>query len=146
MAKGIDTKSGLTHRQDVSQKDDHKDENDVASDGSLQDELTYSYSDSRKLGVTSSVFVILNKMIGTGIFSTPSGIFASTGSVGVCLFLWIIGGILTFAGLSVFLEFGLAVCSRPLSLCNLTNTRDRFPGVVERRTTSNEHTGIRSCS
>jgi amino acid transporter len=32
-----------------------------------------------------------------------------TGSVGVSLFLWIIGGILTFCGLSVFLEFGLAI-------------------------------------
>lgn len=27
---------------------------------------TYAYSDSRKLGVTGSVFLILNKMIGTG--------------------------------------------------------------------------------
>jgi amino acid transporter len=43
------------------------------------------------------------------VFSTPSGIFAVTGSVGVSLFLWIIGGILTFCGLSVFLEFGLAI-------------------------------------
>ncbi|PVH93286.1 high-affinity methionine permease-like protein [Periconia macrospinosa] len=74
-----------------------------------QEENTYAFDDSRKLGVTGSVFLILNKMIGTGIFSTPSGIFAATGSVGVSLFLWIIGGILTFAGLSVFLEFGLAI-------------------------------------
>ncbi|KAK3215676.1 hypothetical protein GRF29_8g738518 [Pseudopithomyces chartarum] len=75
----------------------------------VQEEKTYAYDDSRKLGITGSVFLILNKMIGTGIFSTPSGIFAATGSVGVSLFLWIIGGILTFAGLSVFLEFGLAI-------------------------------------
>ena len=78
-------------------------------DYGVQDELTYQFDDSRKLGITSSVFVILNKMIGTGIFSTPSGIFAATGSVGVSLFLWVIGGILTFAGMSAFVEFGLAV-------------------------------------
>jgi hypothetical protein len=83
---------------------------DAAPQYGVQDELTYQYEDSRKLGITSSVFVILNKMIGTGIFSTPSGIFAATGSVGVSLILWVIGGILTFAGLSVFVEFGLAVC------------------------------------
>jgi len=59
--------------------------------GSIQDEQTFQFDDSRKLGVTSAVFVIINKMIGTGIFSTPSGIFAATGSVGVSLFLWIIG-------------------------------------------------------
>jgi hypothetical protein len=60
-------------------------------DASVQDELSFRYSDSQKIGLTGAVFLILNKMIGTGIFSTPSGIFAATGSVGVCLFLWIIG-------------------------------------------------------
>ncbi|KAL7622631.1 hypothetical protein AAE478_008144 [Parahypoxylon ruwenzoriense] len=72
----------------------------------------FAYSESRKIGVTGAVFLILNKMIGTGIFSTPSGIFAATGSVGVSIILWVVGGILTFCGLSVFLEFGLAI---PLS-------------------------------
>lgn len=63
----------------------------VDDNASFQDEQTFQFEDSRKLGVTSAVFLIINKMIGTGIFSTPSGIFAATGSVGVCLFLWIIG-------------------------------------------------------
>lgn len=62
-----------------------------ATNGVVQDENTYQYSESRKIGVTGAVFLILNKMIGTGIFSTPSGIFAATGSVGVSLFLWVIG-------------------------------------------------------
>ena len=43
------------------------------------------------------------------VFSTPSSVFAATGSVGVAIMLWIIGGVLTFCGLSVFLEFGLAI-------------------------------------
>ena len=60
-------------------------------EGVVQDENTYAFSEDRKIGVTGAVFLILNKMIGTGIFSTPSGIFAVTGSVGVSLFLWIIG-------------------------------------------------------
>ena len=55
------------------------------------DKLDFQYTDSQKIGITGAVFLIINKMIGTGIFSTPSGIFAATGSVGVCLFLWIIG-------------------------------------------------------
>ena len=33
---------------------------------SVQNENTYAFDDSRKLGVTGSVFLILNKMIGTG--------------------------------------------------------------------------------
>ncbi|KAK6206619.1 hypothetical protein LQW54_007571 [Pestalotiopsis sp. IQ-011] len=75
-------------------------------------EVVQAYDESRKIGITGAVFLILNKMIGTGIFSTPSGIFAATGSVGVSIILWLVGGILTFCGLSVFLEFGLAI---PLS-------------------------------
>ncbi|KAI8290864.1 High-affinity methionine permease [Colletotrichum sp. SAR 10_98] len=90
-------------RHDV-QQDDNSTEVSV-----VKDQQTFAYSESRKIGVTGAVFLILNKMIGTGIFSTPSGIFQSTGSVGVSLMLWVIGGILTFCGLSVFLEFGLAI-------------------------------------
>ncbi|KAM4066360.1 amino acid permease [Hirsutella rhossiliensis] len=55
------------------------------------------------------MFLIFNKVIGTGIFSTPSVVFASAGSVGVSLILWLVGAIIAFCGLSVFLEFGLAI-------------------------------------
>ncbi|KAF4126071.1 Amino acid permease [Geosmithia morbida] len=71
--------------------------------------MRYAYTEDRKIGITGAVFLILNKMIGTGIFSTPSSIFAATGSVGISLMLWIVGGVLTFCGISVFLEFGLAI-------------------------------------
>ena len=64
----------------------------VESDkGSVEEDMSFHYDESQKIGITGAVFLILNKMIGTGIFLTPSGIFAATGSVGVCLFLWIIG-------------------------------------------------------
>ncbi|RDA89797.1 hypothetical protein CP533_3327, partial [Ophiocordyceps camponoti-saundersi (nom. inval.)] len=43
------------------------------------------------------------------VFSTPSAIFAATGSVGISLMLWLFGGVLAFCGLSVYLEFGLAI-------------------------------------
>ena len=38
----------------------------VYEDGSIQDDNAYVYDDSQKLGYTATVFVILNKMIGTG--------------------------------------------------------------------------------
>ncbi|KAM7216427.1 Amino acid permease domain containing protein [Rhypophila decipiens] len=69
----------------------------------------YRLPESRKIGVVGAFFLILNKMIGTGIFSTPSSIFASTGSVGICLLMWAAAGLLTLSGLSVYLEFGLAI-------------------------------------
>lgn len=131
---GIFTKSSnkfSTEEAPPKAADGHVHENTVSDDvevGEVKDENTYAYDDSRKLGITGAVFLILNKMIGTGIFSTPSSIFAATGSVGVSLMLWVIGkaaalrksndfprlltssgGFLTFCGLSVWLEFGLAI-------------------------------------
>ncbi|CAM9010765.1 unnamed protein product [Wickerhamomyces anomalus] len=59
------------------------------------------------LGVFACMSLIINKMIGTGIFSTPALIFYLCGNIGTSLILWVIGGIVTFCGLSVYLEFGL---------------------------------------
>jgi hypothetical protein len=42
---------------------------------SVQDDQAYVYKDDQKLGYTATVFVILNKMIGTGSMYTPLLIF-----------------------------------------------------------------------
>lgn len=48
----------------------------------------------------------IGRIIGTGIFSTPSSVTKSAGSLGAALMLWVLGLCLSFAGLSVWLEFG----------------------------------------
>ncbi|KAF1979462.1 amino acid transporter [Bimuria novae-zelandiae CBS 107.79] len=63
----------------------------------------------RKIGVTSAVFLIFNRMIGTGIFATPSAIFSLSGSVGLSLFIWVAGMFIAAAGMAVYLEFGTAI-------------------------------------
>ncbi|OBZ67639.1 High-affinity methionine permease [Grifola frondosa] len=55
----------------------------------------------RQLGVFS-----FGRIIGTGIFSTPSSILGSVGSVGASLMLWVLGFVLSFCGLFIWLEFG----------------------------------------
>ncbi|EAT77829.1 hypothetical protein HBI56_192910 [Parastagonospora nodorum] len=50
------------------------------------------------------IFLNVNHMIGTGIFSTPGTILRLTGSVGLALIYWVIGFILAVAGLGVYLE------------------------------------------
>lgn len=63
----------------------------------------------RQVGVTSAIFLIFNRMIGTGIFATPSAIFSLSGSVGLSLFIWVAGMLIAAAGMAVYLEFGTAI-------------------------------------
>jgi amino acid transporter len=63
----------------------------------------------RQIGVTSAVFLIFNRMIGTGIFATPSAIFSLSGSVGLSLFIWVAGMLIAAAGMAVYLEFGTGI-------------------------------------
>ncbi|KZT07117.1 amino acid transporter, partial [Laetiporus sulphureus 93-53] len=63
----------------------------------------------RHLGVFSCTMLIVGKVIGTGIFSTPSSILESVGSVGASMMLWVLGFVLSFCGLFIWLEFGTMI-------------------------------------
>ncbi|KAJ8693380.1 hypothetical protein PTI98_008379 [Pleurotus ostreatus] len=60
----------------------------------------------RHMGVFSCTMLIVGSIIGTGIFSTPSSILGSVGSVGASLMLWVLGFVLASSGLLVWLEYG----------------------------------------
>lgn len=84
---------------------------DLESHGSYTEGSTKELNEQHdhSLGVFSSSLLMLNKMIGTGIFSVPSSVYALTGSVAGSIFLWLLGGIAAYAGLNVYLEFGLKI-------------------------------------
>lgn len=63
----------------------------------------------RQIGVGSATLLILNRIIGTGIFATPGSILALSGSVGLSLIIWVAGMIIAAAGTAVYLEFGTAI-------------------------------------
>ncbi|EEP77623.1 conserved hypothetical protein [Uncinocarpus reesii 1704] len=65
--------------------------------------------DRRQIGVFTATFLVFNRIIGTGIFATPSTILALTGSVGMSLTVWFVGMIIAMAGTAVYLEFGTAI-------------------------------------
>ncbi|GAW18199.1 hypothetical protein ANO14919_076730 [Xylariales sp. No.14919] len=56
------------------------------------------------VGWMTVIFLNVNQMIGTGIFSTPGTILGKTGSIGLALFYWVIGILLAVAGFAVYLE------------------------------------------
>ncbi|KAF1925388.1 uncharacterized protein M421DRAFT_423716 [Didymella exigua CBS 183.55] len=61
---------------------------------------------STKLTILDVAALILNKQIGTGIFTTPGAVLLSTGSKGLSVALWTIGGFWTLIFLLIYLEFG----------------------------------------
>ncbi|TEB31036.1 APC amino acid permease [Coprinellus micaceus] len=60
----------------------------------------------RTLGLYSTAFLIFNRVIGTGIYATPSNILRSSGSVGVDFIMWVIGALIAVCGTSVYVELG----------------------------------------
>ncbi|KIK32460.1 hypothetical protein CY34DRAFT_153364 [Suillus luteus UH-Slu-Lm8-n1] len=60
----------------------------------------------RYLGVTSCTLLIVGRVIDISIFTTPSLILFYVGSVGASLMLWVLGFLLSFCGLFIWLEFG----------------------------------------
>ncbi|KAJ7691047.1 APC amino acid permease [Mycena rosella] len=60
----------------------------------------------RQLGLASAAFLVFNRVIGTGIFATPSVILHSSGSVGIALLMWVLGALIAIAGTTVYVELG----------------------------------------
>ncbi|KAI0010430.1 amino acid permease-domain-containing protein [Xylariaceae sp. FL0662B] len=65
--------------------------------------------DEGKLGALSAINIIVGKTLGVGAYTIPSAVFAGVGSVGMSLSLWIIGSIVSFCGLAVYLDLGTAL-------------------------------------
>ncbi|WWC67390.1 uncharacterized protein I206_101298 [Kwoniella pini CBS 10737] len=64
------------------------------------------------VGWWSALFLNITMLIGTGIFSFPSSLLKSLGSVGLTLLYWPIGLAISLAGISVYLEFASYFPSR----------------------------------
>ncbi|KAI1501998.1 amino acid permease-domain-containing protein [Biscogniauxia marginata] len=62
-----------------------------------------------KLGVISAINIIVGKTLGVGAYTIPSAVFAGVGSVGMSLTLWVIGSVVSFCGLAVYLDLGTAI-------------------------------------
>ncbi|PWY89829.1 high affinity methionine permease [Aspergillus heteromorphus CBS 117.55] len=72
-----------------------------ASGAPIESKSPLGYS----VGAVTVIFLNLSKMIGTGVFSTPSTVLDGAGSVGLALFYWVIGFFMAASMLSVYLEF-----------------------------------------
>ncbi|EIM87629.1 high affinity methionine permease [Stereum hirsutum FP-91666 SS1] len=84
-------------------------------------------SSKRTIGLWSAIFLIFNRIIGTGIFATPSSILETSGSVGLSLFMWLIGALIATSGLLVYVEWGTGL---PRSGGELTYLSYTYPMTI----------------
>lgn len=52
----------------------------------------------RELGLLSATNLVINSIIGAGIFISPAVVLKYSGSVGVCLIIWVVAGIISLLG------------------------------------------------
>jgi len=71
------------------------------SDGKLEDNGL-----ERTMGMFSGMLLCVGMIVGSGIFSTPALILEKVGSPGMAILIWVIGGLVSFAGTFAYLELG----------------------------------------
>ncbi|KAK0752576.1 amino acid permease-domain-containing protein [Schizothecium vesticola] len=62
-----------------------------------------------RLGFFSTACLLINRMIGTGIFNSPGTVIRGTNSTGGAMLLWFAGTLYGLAGIHVYIEYGLNV-------------------------------------
>jgi len=63
----------------------------------------------KEIGLFTGVTVILNMVLGSGLFFTPATILSHTKSFGLSIVLWLVGGLITVCGALCYLELALMV-------------------------------------
>lgn len=79
-------------------------------DSPVSDEIVTDAPAPRfRLTTLDVVCLVLNRMIGSGIFMTPHKVMAQTKSTGVSLLFWFAGVLYALAGMHIYIEYGLNV-------------------------------------
>lgn len=98
--------------------EDRKEENSAASKDFRELEVSDNESNvavvnidqnKKQIGVVSAIFLITNRIIGAGVFSTASTILNLSGSVGTSMIMWVVGSVIAFSGLLTYMELGSAI-------------------------------------
>ena len=77
----------------------------------------------RTLSLRDLIFIVVGTVIGSGIFLTPGAVVRNSGSGGMALVVWTVGGILSLLGALTFAELG---ASRPQSGGMYVYLKDAF--------------------
>ncbi|SPO05464.1 related to high affinity methionine permease [Cephalotrichum gorgonifer] len=71
--------------------------------------VTQAPAEQFRLGYLDVICLILNRIIGTGIFNSPHRVMLGTGSTGASLLFWFAGILYALSGAHVYVEYGMNV-------------------------------------
>ncbi|CAL1544164.1 unnamed protein product [Lymnaea stagnalis] len=63
----------------------------------------------REMGLVSATSVVIGSVIGAGIFITPKGVLQNTGSIGLCLLVWLLAGVSALGSALCYSELGTTI-------------------------------------
>ncbi|XP_057692255.1 asc-type amino acid transporter 1 [Corythoichthys intestinalis] len=63
----------------------------------------------KEIGLLSACTIIIGNIIGSGIFISPKGVLEHSGSVGIALLVWMLGGGIAALGSLCYAELGVAI-------------------------------------
>ncbi|XP_061696617.1 asc-type amino acid transporter 1 [Syngnathoides biaculeatus] len=81
----------------------------------------------KEIGLLSACTIIIGNIIGSGIFISPKGVLEHSGSVGVALLVWTLGGGVAALGSLCYAELGVAI---PKSGGDYAYVSEIFGGLV----------------